>query len=157
MVEAPVWQGAAYNGYDYAALSEPADKLVVRVADYGDVSEDFPIAPLAPLEEVYYALAELADQVDSDCLSLLLTTTGSAWTDGRHTGQASAAEIEQLLSASQTKDYYSDRYACLSHLRQRGHRGVVSQRRGRPGAGPDGCFLRRGPAVPQRPVLCGGL
>ncbi|MFR4087069.1 MAG: hypothetical protein ACLT1A_04005, partial [Dysosmobacter sp.] len=74
--------------------------------------EDFPIAPLAPLEEVYYALAELADQVDSDCLSLLLTTTGSAWTDGRHTGQASAAEIEQLLSASQTKDYYSDRYAC---------------------------------------------
>ncbi|CAN3974745.1 Helix-turn-helix domain-containing protein, partial [Dysosmobacter welbionis] len=70
MVEAPVWQGAAYNGYDYAALSEPADKLVVRVADYGDVSEDFPIAPLAPLEEVYYALAELADQVDSDCLSL---------------------------------------------------------------------------------------
>ena len=31
---------------------------------------------------------------------------------GRHTGQASAAEIEQLLSASQTKDYYSDRYAC---------------------------------------------
>ncbi len=44
----------------------------------------FPIAPLAPLEEVYYALAELADQVDSDCLSLLLTTTGSAWTDGRH-------------------------------------------------------------------------
>ena len=112
MVEAPVWQGAAYNGYDYAALSEPADKLVVRVADYGDVSEDFPIAPLAPLEEVYYALAELADQVDSDCLSLLLTTTGSAWTDGRHIGQASAAEIEQLLSASQTKDYYSDRYAC---------------------------------------------
>lgn len=62
MVEAPVWQGAAYNGYDYAALSEPADKLVVRVADYGDVSEDFPIAPLAPLEEVYYALAELADR-----------------------------------------------------------------------------------------------
>ena len=112
MVEAPVWQGAAYNGYDYAALSEPADKLVVRVADYGDVSEDFPIAPLAPLEEVYYALAELADQVDSDCRSLLRTTTGSAWTDGRHTGQASAAEIEQLLSASQTKDYYSDRYAC---------------------------------------------
>ena len=88
MVEAPVCQGAAYNGYD------------------------FPIAPLAPLEEVYYALAELADQVDSDCLSLLLTTTGSAWTDGRHIGQASAAEIEQLLSASQTKDYYSDRYAC---------------------------------------------
>ena len=85
---------------------------MVRVADYGDVSEDFPIAPLAPLEEVYYALAELADQVDSDCLSLLLTTTGSAWTDGRHIGQASAAEIEPLLSASQTKDYYSDRYAC---------------------------------------------
>ena len=112
MVEAPVWQGTAYGGYDYAALGQLADRLVVRVAAYDDSTGSFPIAPLEPLEEVYYALAELRDQVDSDRLSLLVTTTGSAWTGGRSSGTISAAEIEALLASAQTQDYYSDRYAC---------------------------------------------
>ena len=112
MVEAPVWQGTAYGGYDYAALGQLADRLVVRVAAYDDSTGSFPIAPLEPLEEVYYALAELRDQVDSDRLSLLVTTTGSAWTGVRSSGTISAAEIEALLASAQTQDYYSDRYAC---------------------------------------------
>ena len=85
---------------------------MVRVAAYDDSTGSFPIAPLEPLEEVYYALAELRDQVDSDRLSLLVTTTGSAWTGGRSSGTISAAEIEALLASAQTQDYYSDRYAC---------------------------------------------
>ena len=112
MVEAPVWQGTAYSGYDYAALAEQADRLVVRVAAYGNAAGAFPIAPLEPLEEVYYALAELRDLVDSDQLSLLLTTTGSGWSDGRHTGALSAEEIEKLLKSALSQDYYADRYAC---------------------------------------------
>ena len=112
MVEAPVWQGTAYGGYDYAALGQLADRLVVRVAAYDDSTGSFPIAPLEPLEEVYYALAELRDQVDSDRLSLLVTTTGSAWTGGRSSGTISAAEIEALLASAQTQDYSADRYAC---------------------------------------------
>ena len=112
MVEAPVWQGTSYSGYDYAALADAADRLVVRVAAYDDETGDFPVAPMEPLEEVYYALAELKDQVDSSRLSLLLTTTGSAWSSGRRTGEITAAEIEALLASAQVRDYYSDRYAC---------------------------------------------
>ena len=112
MVEASVWQGTSYNGYDYAALADAADRLVVRVAAYDDETGDFPVAPMEPLEEVYYALAELKDQVDSSRLSLLLTTTGSAWSSGRRTGEITAAEIEALLASAQVRDYYSDRYAC---------------------------------------------
>ena len=112
MVEAPVWEGTSYNGYDFAALAELADKLVVRVAPYRQDSSGFPIAPLEPLEEVYYALAELRGVVDSGKLSLLLTSTGSCWTRSQHTGTASAAEIEDLLSSASTTSYYSSRYAC---------------------------------------------
>ena len=112
MVEAPVWEGTSYNDYDFTALAELADKLVIRVAPYRQISNSFPIAPIEPLEEVYYALAELKGSVDSDKLSLLLTTTGSCWTGSRHTGAASAPEIEDLLSSSSTTSYYSSRYAC---------------------------------------------
>ena len=112
VVEAPVWQGMAYTGYDYAALAESADRLVVRVAAYENTEGAIPVAPLEPLEEVYYALAELQDQVESGKLCLLLTTTGSGWSNGRHTGALSAEEIEDLLDSPRTRDYYSDRYAC---------------------------------------------
>ena len=112
MVESPVWQGSPYKGYDYAALAESADKLVVRVAAYDHASGSFPIAPMEPLEEVYYAMAELREAVDSSRLSLLLTTTGSSWTGGTPAGSIPASEIEQLLSDPQTQAYYADRYAC---------------------------------------------
>ena len=112
VVEAPAWQGTAYTGYDYAALAEAADRLVVRVAAYENTEGAIPVAPLEPLEEVYYALAELRDQVDGGKLCLLLTTTGSGWSNGRHTGALTAEEIEELLDSPRTQDYYSDRYAC---------------------------------------------
>ena len=112
MAEAPVWQGTAYEGYDYGALAQAADKLVLRIAPYSEESGDFPVGPVDPLEEVYYALAELRDQVDSGKVSLLLTTTGSAWRGSRHTGEISAQEIEELLSSPKTQSYYADRYAC---------------------------------------------
>ena len=112
MVEAPVWQGTAYKGYDYAALEPYADRLVVRVAAYEKGGKDFPTAPVDPLEEVYYALNTLQDLVDSGKLSLLISTSGSAWTSGRKTGTPSGAEIAALLAEETTAAYYSDRYAC---------------------------------------------
>lgn len=111
MVEAPVWQGTAYKGYDYAALGTYADRLVVRVAAY-EKGGDFPTAPIDPLEEVYYALDSLQSLVDSGKLSLLINTSGSAWTSGRKTGTPSSAEVETLLAEETTAVYYSDRYAC---------------------------------------------
>ena len=112
MAEAPVWQGTAYKGYDFAALAELADQVVVRITPYDSEAADFPVAPMEPLEEVYYALAELRDTAESGHLSLLMTTTGTAWSNGRLTGSIAAPEIEALLSDPQTRSYYSDRYAC---------------------------------------------
>ena len=111
VAEAPVWDGTAYEGYDYAALSPSADCLVVRVAPYeGDGG--FPTAPLEPLEEVYYALAELRGTVPAEKLALMLTTTGTRWVDGKRSGQVDASELEALLADEDTQRYYAGRYAC---------------------------------------------
>ena len=114
MAEAPAWQGTSYGGYDYAALSAAADRLVLRIAAYEKESEDgFPIAPADPLEEVYYALGELKGTVSADRLSLLVTTTATAWdSEGDRTGTLSGEELRQLLEKRGTTRYYSARYAC---------------------------------------------
>lgn len=113
MAEAPAWQGTSYGGYDYAALGASADRLVLRVAAYQKESDGFPIAPLDPLEEVYYALGELKDTVSADRLSLLVTTTATAWdSEGDRTGTLSGEELQELLEKRGTTRYYSTRYAC---------------------------------------------
>ncbi len=110
--EAPVWTGTAYEGYDYAALSAAADRLVVRVAAYDGRGGGFPTAPLEPLEEVYYALAKLRDAVPGEKLSLLVTSTGASWANGQQGGQVSAARLAELLAQKDTAVHYADRYAC---------------------------------------------
>lgn len=112
MVEAPSWQGTTYDGYDYAALAAYADRLVLRITAYEKVNGDFPAAPVDPLEEVYYALGELRGAVDGGKLSLLVTSTGSAWTSGKRISALSGAEITALLADQETANYYSARYAC---------------------------------------------
>lgn len=113
MAEAPAWQGTSYGGYDYAALGASADRLVLRVAAYQKESDGFPIAPLDPPEEVYYALGELKDTVSADRLSLLVTTTATAWdSEGDRTGTLSGEELQELLEKRGTTRYYSTRYAC---------------------------------------------
>lgn len=112
-VEAPAWQGRTFDAYDYAALSAQADRLIVRVADYEPESGEFPTAPVQPLEEVYYALAELRNTVDADKLSLLIPTTASVWKNGKQGAALSAQEAEALLAESHnTHAYYAKRYAC---------------------------------------------
>lgn len=112
MVEAPTWQGRAYPGYDYVTLADYADRLVVRVAPYETGSKDFPTAPVDPLEEVYYALDKLQDDVDGGKLSLLVTTAGSAWIGGRKSDSMTGTEIQALLTETEAAAYYSGRYGC---------------------------------------------
>ena len=114
VTEAPVWQGTAYGGYDFAMLAKQADRLVVRVTPYDKISGGVLTAPEEPLEEVYYALSTLKSTVSPAKLSLLLTTTGSDGSDG--------TRIAELLGTSGIGTYYSARYdsAYLAKLTSQG-------------------------------------
>ena len=110
VAEAPVSGGATSGGYDYAALGQQADGLILRVAGRSEVSGSFPILSPEPLEDVYYAMASAAQTVDPSKLSLWLTTTGSAWAGNRATGSVPAEEIEALLASPDVSVYRSERY-----------------------------------------------
>lgn len=109
--EAPV-QGGKATGYDYAVLGAAADTLVIRVAAGEDSADGFPVAPPEPLEEVYYTLSQLKSLVDPGKLSLMLTTTGTAWYQNRLEGPVTAAQIQTLRKSIFSETYYSGRYAC---------------------------------------------
>lgn len=110
--QAPMWQGESPQGYDYAALGKCADRLVVQVGAYEEMVGGFPTTPPEPLEEVYYALCKLTEQVSPEKLSLSLTTTATAWVDSgkgyQPGGEMPVQELEELLEDGQT--YYSERY-----------------------------------------------
>lgn len=108
--EAPTWGGKQYEGYDYEALAQAADRLVLRIASYENQSDAFPTAPVNPLEEVYYALAFLRGTVDSAKLTLMLDTQPSAWTTSGRSYELPAEEFAALLETGE--QYYSSRYAC---------------------------------------------
>lgn len=112
MVEAPSWNGTTYSGYDYANLSNSVDRLVLRVSSYSDSSDTFLIAPMDPIEEVYYALTHLPSGVDSTKLALLLTTTGTMRTGTSGSSSVTASVIQTYLSDSDTQVRTSDRYSC---------------------------------------------
>ena len=112
VTEAPSWQGTQYDGYDYATLGKTADKLILRIASCEAADGQYPAAPVEPLEELYYALSELQNKVDSSKLSILLTTTPSAWINGKKSTIPDQESLAALMKASKLECHYSDRYAC---------------------------------------------
>ena len=110
IVEAPAWQGKTYEGYDYAALAQSADRLVARIGSYEAAGEGFPTAPVNPLEEVYYALATLRDEAGAEKLTILLDTAPTVWDDSGRQHALPAEELAALLETGQR--HYSSRYAC---------------------------------------------
>ena len=112
VAEAPTWQGTRYNGYDYAALGKTADKLILRIASYEKAEGQYPAAPVEPLEELYYALAELQGKVDSDKLSVLLSTKPSVWVNGKKNTSLTTEELAELTAKGNLAPHYSDRYGC---------------------------------------------
>lgn len=112
IADAPVWNGTSCEGYDYGLIGENADCLILRIASYSDISGDFPIAPVEPLEEAYYALGEVRGVVDGDKLALMVTTEGQLCLGSRTVDAISQAELRELLADKGTKAYYSTRYDC---------------------------------------------
>lgn len=112
IVDAPSWDGTVYEGYDYGLIGENADCLILRIASRKDLSGDFSITPVEPLEEAYYALGELRGTMDDDKLALLVTTEGQLRVGDREMSPVSQAEIRELLAKEEAKEYYSSRYQC---------------------------------------------
>lgn len=109
-VEAPVWAGKQYDGYDYEALSQAADCLVLRITSYENQSDTFPTAPVNPLEEVYYALASLKGEADAGKLALMLDLEPSVWSASGQPEELSQEELTALMERGE--HHYSNRYAC---------------------------------------------
>jgi len=103
--------GEEAGGYDFAALSAAADRLILRVPSYSKEVNGFPTLPQEPLEEVYYTLVTLKEQkVDLTKCSLWLTTAGTALTEGK-TSSLTLNRLQSLLAADKAQRYYSSRYA----------------------------------------------
>lgn len=111
-VEAPSWHGRNDLGYDYVALSQQTDRLVLRIAAYDKKVSNIPMAPVEPLEEVYYAFARLNDQMDMAKVSLQLTTTVDVWKGSKKTESCPGAEVEKLRTMDELAAHYAERYAC---------------------------------------------
>lgn len=112
IADAPCWDGTTYDGYDYGLIGENVDCLILRIASYHETGGAIPAAPVEPLEEAYYVLGELRGVIDSDKLALLVTTAGSLYLSGRRAGDATQAEIRELLAEDKARGYYSQRYEC---------------------------------------------
>ena len=123
--EAPDSSGTRY-GYDYAALSALADRLILRTGRYDTQTGGFPTMPQEPLEEVYYALASLSDGTDLSKCSLWLTATGLG-REGSRGGLSyySADRMAELLADPRTERYYSARYADAYLSRTEGEKRTV--------------------------------
>lgn len=116
--EAPSWKGTIF-GYDYAALGEAADRLILRFDQKAETVAGRTVSPLEPLEQVYYALNRLRGVVDAGKLTLLLTSTGSEWS-GRESKPYTGRQITALLAERDIRAHYSDRYACAYLTREQG-------------------------------------
>lgn len=115
-VEAPSWKGMIF-GYDYAALGEVADRLLLRFDYKKETVAGRTVAPMEPLEQIYYALNRLRGVVDADKLTLVLTSAGSTW-EGREPEFLTGEEITALAAERTTRSHYSDRYACAYLVRE---------------------------------------
>lgn len=120
--------GAYYDAYDYRALGEAADKVILMAHDYAASSMDqttadggFTTTPVSPFEEVYYALHMATDDQtgvrDTSKLVLGLSVSNTAgWTlqNGKvvnlTANHPAMDTILRRMGQSDTRIAYSDTY-----------------------------------------------
>jgi spore germination protein YaaH len=111
VTEAPGRGEKSDEGYDYAALAAAADKLILKPAALEQVTKEFAVAPVDPLEEIYYGAASVAEQIGVDQVSVMLDSGLYKWVKGSRSN-LNEKDLAELLAAETTESYYSDRYAC---------------------------------------------
>jgi spore germination protein YaaH len=111
VTEAPGRGDKSDEGYDYAVLAAAADKLILKPAALEQVTKEFAVAPVDPLEEVYYGAASVAEQVGVEKVAVMLDSGLYKWVKGSRSSLDETG-LRNLLAEKTTKTYYSDRYAC---------------------------------------------
>ena len=109
--EAPSWEGRL-PGYDYSALGEIADRLVLTIDSPVEEIGDWTAAPPEPLEEIYYSLRRMRGLVDAGKLSLMIPSAGSVWGEDVQGESITGSKIQELLADGETKSFYSGRFGC---------------------------------------------
>lgn len=117
-----------YDAYDYRALGEYADKVILMAHDYAAytmpeslLNTDFTATPVTPFDEIYYALSRITDPetgvADTSKISLGLSLSSTAaWetTDGKISDpqsiHPSMATVTARLAQPDTEIYYSETY-----------------------------------------------
>ena len=125
-VQPPMRSGAYFDGYDFKAIGEVCDKIIVMAYDYyaktitSDVMESgFTTTPVTPFDEVYYALKVITDEntgvADKSKVVLGLSMSNVGWTvvDGEivnSTGKTYTYEeiADMINNGAEVK--YSDKY-----------------------------------------------
>lgn len=125
-VQPPMRSGAYFDGYDFKAIGEVCDKIIVMAYDYyaktitSDVMESgFTTTPVTPFDEVYYALKVITDEntgvADKSKVVLGLSMSNVGWTvvDGvivNSTGKTYTYEeiADMINNGAEVK--YSDKY-----------------------------------------------
>lgn len=125
-VQPPMRSGAYFDGYDFKAIGEVCDKIIVMAYDYyaktitSDVMESgFTTTPVTPFDEVYYALKVITDEntgvADKSKVILGLSMSKVGWTvvDGvivNSTGKTYTYEeiADMINNGAEVK--YSDKY-----------------------------------------------
>ena len=115
-----------FDGYDFKAIGEIADKVILMAYDYNaksipqDVMDSgFTTTPVTPFDEVYYALKTITDDItgvaDKNKVVLGISTSNIGWTvvDGQITNSRgntySYSEIADMIDdGAEVK--YSDKY-----------------------------------------------
>lgn len=125
-VQPPMRSGAYFDGYDFKAIGDVCDKIIVMAYDYyaktitSDVMESgFTTTPVTPFDEVYYALKVITDEntgvADKSKVVLGLSMSNVGWTvvDGvivNSTGKTYTYEeiADMINNGAEVK--YSDKY-----------------------------------------------
>ena len=120
---------ASYSGYDYAAIGDLADKLILMAYDYdtrdiGDFvgTTYYRTAATVPMDQVYLGLKVLMDRVDPDKVLLGFSARAAAWQidgDGNlvsgtpvyPTTETVAARLAQPDTVTGWSDTYQQSYA----------------------------------------------
>lgn len=125
----PVAEGGYFDGFDYRAIGEAADKVILMAHDYNatDLSgfegtEYYKTAAGAPIADVYYSLRELTDPdtgvADRSKLALAVSFGNLAWQIDEngalvspYPARPSTATVEQRLAQPDTVTGWSDEFA----------------------------------------------